>query len=52
MLQHCPSGACLSSWQPIFIKLYMTKIIEIINEIKKKNYGGWMDTSHTCNLIA
>lgn len=50
MLQHCPAGACLSSWQPIFIKLYMTKIIEIINEVK--NFEGWMDTSHTCNVIA
>lgn len=50
MLQHSLSGACLPSWQPTFIKLYMTKIIEIINVIK--NYEGWMDSSHTCNMIA
>lgn len=41
MLQHYPSGACLSSWQPIFIKLYMTKIIEIINEIKRIMKVEW-----------
>lgn len=41
MLQHCPSGACLSSWQPIFIKLYMTKIIEIINEINRIMKVEW-----------